>query len=190
MSAKRPVGQYGGHQFVHVEETVLLIVSTMDTMNKPDDVVAEAKEMEQKKKKRHKEEEDDNKSGIDDLQGLQELISTKYTSAQLAKEQKKLSKLDKTIGVHSGKLQKSRNSLSDAKTTPKKQEKEMKKVAKAAETIGVLEVEREAQNMKVEKLKELITDRQSLVCVVKRNSVQLVSATSASKPHIIDEAAA
>ena len=84
-------------------------------------------------------------------------------------------------------FKKTRNSISDSKKTPKKQEKELKKVAKAAETIGCLEIEREAANLKVEKLRELITDRQSLMCVVKRNSVQLVTAKGEEKPQIMNE---
>jgi len=118
----------------------------------------------------------DPNQGIEDLDGLKEVMDTKYTQAQLTKEKKNLSKIDKKIGAQSGKLQKSRNSLSSLSSDDSKRSKEMKKIAKTAATIGVLEVEREAQNYKVEKLQEMVNDQQALVSVVKRNSVQLASA--------------
>lgn len=117
----------------------------------------------------------DPNQGIEDLDGLKEVMDTKYTQAQLTKEKKNLSKIDKKIGAQSGKLQKSRNSLSSL-SDDSKRSKEMKKIAKTAATIGVLEVDREAQNYKVEKLQEMVNDQQALVSVVKRNSVQLSSA--------------
>ncbi len=107
--------------------------------------------------------------GLEDVQSLKNMGPTKYVKAHIDKESKKLLKMDKSLATQTHKLQKTRNSLSkDA--GEKKHEKMVKQIAKTAEIIGVMEIEKNQQEAKIAKLKEMMADRKSIICVVRRKS--------------------
>jgi len=102
--------------------------------------------------------------------GMESLAATKYTHDQINKEHKKLYKVDKNISAQAKKLTKNRQSIESADIPEKKREKTLKLIGKGAEAIAVLEIEREAHALKIEKLNQIVSDRTSLACVVRRNT--------------------
>lgn len=106
----------------------------------------------------------------DGFLGFKNIVCSKITAMKLKQEEKRLNKIDKDIEQIVTKMHKKRDSLltTSSSENAKLQEKSHKEVSKAAETVAVLEIDRDAQNMKIGRLKEIIANRASLTDVAKR----------------------
>ena len=114
--------------------------------------------------------EEDGSQSKDDFLGFRNILASKFTAMRLRQEQKRLSKIDKDIESIVNKMSRKRDSLlsSSSSNNPKVQEKTLKEVSKAAETVAVLEIDREAQKMKIASLTELMSNRASLTSLAQR----------------------
>ena len=106
----------------------------------------------------------------DDFLGFKNIVASKFTAMKLKQEQKKLTKIDKDISMIVNKMSKKRESLlsTSSSKNAKQQEKCHKEVSKAAETVALLEIDRDAQDMKIQRLKDIMANRGSLTVVAKR----------------------
>ena len=114
--------------------------------------------------------DEDGSQTKDDFLGFRNILASKFTAMRLRQEQKRLSKIDKDIESIVNKMSRKRDSLlsSSSSNNPKVQEKTLKEVSKAAETVAVLEIDREAQKMKIASLTELMSNRASLTSLAQR----------------------